>query len=192
VRTARDIRFIEVLQSPALGDQNAANARVDRVHPGRRAAELERDRDGRRPIRLGGLHGLDGGDVAISGRSVRAALGICASVGTFSAVRTTGIYCCPACSARPRRENVSGYVVAAAAEADGYRACYQCRPYRWPQTVSWTGSELVCRAVRLILDGALDGATEAELGARLGVSARHLRRLFAETLGVTPDGLAFR
>jgi AraC family transcriptional regulator of adaptative response / DNA-3-methyladenine glycosylase II len=121
---------------------------------------------------------------------VRAALGICASVGTFSAVRTTGIYCCPACSARPRRENVSGYVVAAAAEADGYRACFQCRPYRWPQTVSWTGSELVCRAVRLILDGALDGATEAELGARLGVSARHLRRLFAETLGVTPDGLA--
>jgi AraC family transcriptional regulator, regulatory protein of adaptative response / DNA-3-methyladenine glycosylase II len=56
--------------------------------------------------------------------------------------------------------------------------------------VSWTGPELVCRAVRLILDGALDGATEAELGARLGVSARHLRRLFAETLGVTPDGLA--
>jgi AraC family transcriptional regulator, regulatory protein of adaptative response / DNA-3-methyladenine glycosylase II len=108
----------------------------------------------------------------------------------FSAVRTTGIYCCRGCSARPRRENVSGYLVAAAAEADGYRACFQCRPYRWPQTVSWTGPELVCRAVRLILNGALDGATEAELGARLGVSPRHLRRLFAETLGVTPDGLA--
>jgi AraC family transcriptional regulator, regulatory protein of adaptative response / DNA-3-methyladenine glycosylase II len=111
-------------------------------------------------------------------------------VGSFAAVRTTGIYCCPGCSARPRRENVSQYVVAAAAEADGYRACFQCRPYRWPQIVSWTGPELVCRAVRLILDGALDGATEAELGARLGISARHLRRLFAETLGVTPDGLA--
>jgi AraC family transcriptional regulator of adaptative response / DNA-3-methyladenine glycosylase II len=42
----------------------------------------------------------------------------------------------------------------------------------------------------MILDGALDGATEEELGSRLGVSARHLRRLFGSHLGVTPDGLA--
>jgi AraC family transcriptional regulator of adaptative response / DNA-3-methyladenine glycosylase II len=44
--------------------------------------------------------------------------------------------------------------------------------------------------VRLILDGALDGGSETELGARLGVSPRHLRRLFSAHLGVTPDGLA--
>jgi AraC family transcriptional regulator of adaptative response / DNA-3-methyladenine glycosylase II len=56
--------------------------------------------------------------------------------------------------------------------------------------VSWTAPELVCRAVRMILDGALDRRSEAELGARLGVSARHLRRLFSTHLGVTPDGLA--
>ena len=49
---------------------------------------------------------------------------------------------------------------------------------------------MVCRAVRLILDGALDRGSEAELGARLGLSARHLRRLFTTHLGVTPDGLA--
>jgi AraC family transcriptional regulator of adaptative response / DNA-3-methyladenine glycosylase II len=85
---------------------------------------------------------------------------------------------------------VTTYALAAAAEAAGYRACFQCRPYRWPQSVGWTGPELVCRAVRLILDGALDGATEQELGTRLGVSARHLRRLFSSHLGVTPDGLA--
>ncbi len=42
----------------------------------------------------------------------------------------------------------------------------------------------------MILDGALDGATEGELGGRLGVSGRHLRRLFVQHLGVTPDGLA--
>jgi AraC family transcriptional regulator, regulatory protein of adaptative response / DNA-3-methyladenine glycosylase II len=42
----------------------------------------------------------------------------------------------------------------------------------------------------MILDGALDHGTEADLGARLGVSARHLRRLFTVHLGVTPDGLA--
>ena len=82
------------------------------------------------------------------------------------------------------------FPLAAAAEAAGYRACFQCRPYRWPECVSWSGPELVCRAVRLILDGALDNATEEQLGAHLGVSARHLRRLFTTHLGVTPDGLA--
>jgi len=111
-------------------------------------------------------------------------------VEAFSAVVTTGIYCRPGCPGRPRSENVLGYPVAAAAEAAGYRACHRCRPYRWPESVTWTAPELVCRAVRLILDGALDRGTEAELGARLGVSARHLRRLFTTHLGVTPDGLA--
>ena len=109
---------------------------------------------------------------------------------TFSGVVTTGIYCRPGCGGRPHARNVSAYPLAASAEAAGFRACYQCRPYRWPQSVSWTGPELVCRAVRLILDGGLDGATEAELGSRLGVSPRHLRRLFTAHLGVTPDGLA--
>jgi AraC family transcriptional regulator of adaptative response / DNA-3-methyladenine glycosylase II len=44
--------------------------------------------------------------------------------------------------------------------------------------------------VRLISDGALDGRTEDDLAARLGVSGRHLRRLFALHVGVTPDELA--
>jgi AraC family transcriptional regulator of adaptative response / DNA-3-methyladenine glycosylase II len=111
-------------------------------------------------------------------------------VQSFSAVVTTGIYCRPGCGARPRAENVRQFQLAAAAEAAGYRACLQCRPYRWPECVTWSGPELVCRAVRLILDGALDSATEEHLGERLGVSARHLRRLFTSHLGVTPDGLA--
>jgi AraC family transcriptional regulator, regulatory protein of adaptative response / DNA-3-methyladenine glycosylase II len=112
------------------------------------------------------------------------------SVDVYGAVVTTGIYCRPGCSARPRSENVRTFQLAAAAEAAGYRACHRCRPYRFPQSVTWDAPELVCRAVRMILDGALDHGSEAELGARLGVSARHLRRLFIEHLGVTPDGLA--
>jgi AraC family transcriptional regulator of adaptative response / DNA-3-methyladenine glycosylase II len=111
-------------------------------------------------------------------------------VEAFSAVVTTGIYCRPECPASPRPENVTMFPLAAAAEAAGYRACLRCRPYRSPQSLAWSGPELVCRAVRLILDGALDGRTEAELGARLCVSSRHLRRLFATHVGVTPDGLA--
>jgi AraC family transcriptional regulator of adaptative response / DNA-3-methyladenine glycosylase II len=50
--------------------------------------------------------------------------------------------------------------------------------------------ELVCRGVRLVVDGALDDGTEADLGARLGISPRHLRRLFVDHVGVTPDQLA--
>jgi len=103
---------------------------------------------------------------------------------------TTGIYCQPGCSARPNRENLTSYALAAAAEADGFRACYRCRPYRESVLAPWTAPELVCRAVRLILDGALDTDNEETLGSRLGVSGRHLRRLFQEHLGVTPDGLA--
>lgn len=106
------------------------------------------------------------------------------------AVRTTGIYCRPSCSAKPHARNVERFELAASAEAAGYRACLRCRPYRAPQSVGWTAPALVCRAVNLILDGALDHGTEATLGARLGVSARHLRRFFTNHLGVTPDQLA--
>jgi AraC family transcriptional regulator of adaptative response / DNA-3-methyladenine glycosylase II len=108
----------------------------------------------------------------------------------FSAVVTTGIYCRPGCGGRPLPAHVRPYPLAAAAESDGFRPCLRCRPYRSAEPVSWTGSELVCRAVQLITDGALDGHTEGELAARLGVSSRHLRRLFLAELGVTPDGLA--
>jgi AraC family transcriptional regulator of adaptative response / DNA-3-methyladenine glycosylase II len=108
----------------------------------------------------------------------------------FSAVVSTGIYCRDGCGARPLAQNVRGFSLAAAAEAAGYRACLRCRPYRTEPPISWAGPELVCRAVQLILDGALDAATEQDLGIRLGISARHLRRLFADHLGLTPDQLA--
>ncbi|HEY3715107.1 MAG TPA: AlkA N-terminal domain-containing protein [Jatrophihabitantaceae bacterium] len=104
---------------------------------------------------------------------------------------TTGIYCRPGCGARPRAENVRTFELAAAAEAAGFRACLRCRPYRVPGPVASSAPELVCRAVRLIIDGTLDdGGTEAHLAARLGLSARHLRRVFLDHLGATPDQLA--
>jgi AraC family transcriptional regulator of adaptative response / DNA-3-methyladenine glycosylase II len=108
----------------------------------------------------------------------------------LSAVVTTGIYCRPGCAGRPLPDHVKGYALAAAAEADGFRACLRCRPYRSSQPLPWTGPELVCRAVQLISDGGLDGQTEDQLARRLGVSGRHLRRLFSAELGLTPDELA--
>ncbi|MEU4294609.1 AlkA N-terminal domain-containing protein [Kribbella sp. NPDC026596] len=109
---------------------------------------------------------------------------------TYSAVRTTGIYCRPGCGAKPLAENVRTFELPAAAEAAGYRACLRCRPYRVAGTVADEAPELVCRAVQLIVAGVLDESGEAALGARLGVSARHLRRMFHEHLGVTPDQFA--
>ncbi|GAA0915385.1 DNA-3-methyladenine glycosylase 2 [Virgisporangium ochraceum] len=110
---------------------------------------------------------------------------------TFSAVVTTGIYCRDGCVAGPpRAENVRTFEHPAAAEVAGFRACLRCRPYRVAGAVPWDAPELVCRAVRLILDGVLDTGSEADLGHRLGLSGRHLRRLFHEHLGMTPDQLA--
>ena len=108
----------------------------------------------------------------------------------YSAVATTGIYCRPGCGARPHPRNVTPYGFAAAAEAAGYRACLRCRPYRAERPLRWVGSELLCRAIQLIVDGALDGSTEPDLAARLGISPRHLRRLVVEHVGATPDQLA--
>jgi AraC family transcriptional regulator, regulatory protein of adaptative response / DNA-3-methyladenine glycosylase II len=111
-------------------------------------------------------------------------------VTTYSAVRTTGIYCRPGCGAKPLAENVRTFELAASAEAAGFRACLRCRPYRVAGPVTSGAPELVCRAVRLIIDGELDTGTETSLGARLAVSPRHLRRMFTSHLGVTPDQLA--
>jgi AraC family transcriptional regulator of adaptative response / DNA-3-methyladenine glycosylase II len=109
---------------------------------------------------------------------------------TYSAVVTTGIYCRPGCGARPNADNVRTFELAAAAEAAGFRACLRCRPYRIAGSLPWDAPELVCRAVQHIIEGALDTGTEEDLGARLGVSPRHLRRMFHEHLGMTPDQLA--
>jgi AraC family transcriptional regulator of adaptative response / DNA-3-methyladenine glycosylase II len=111
-------------------------------------------------------------------------------VTTYSAVVTTGIYCRPGCGARPRSDNVRTFELAASAEAAGFRACLRCRPYRVAGSMPWDAPELICRAVQMIIDGALDRGTESDLGGRLGLSGRHLRRLFHEHLGLTPDQFA--
>lgn len=110
---------------------------------------------------------------------------------TYSAVVTTGIYCRPGCAGRPLAQNVRTFDHPAAAEAAGFRACHRCRPYRVAGPVTTGARELVCEAVQQIIGGVMDdGGTEAVLAARIGLSARHLRRLFLRHLGVSPDQLA--
>jgi AraC family transcriptional regulator, regulatory protein of adaptative response / DNA-3-methyladenine glycosylase II len=109
----------------------------------------------------------------------------------YSAVVTTGIYCRPGCGARPLTQNVRVFDHPAAAEAAGFRACHRCRPYRVAGPVPVSAPNLVCAAVQLIIDGALDDSgTEASLAREVGISARHLRRLFLRHLGASPDQVA--
>jgi len=106
----------------------------------------------------------------------------------FIGVTSTGVYCRPICPARaPKDEHVRYFPTAAAAEAAGFRPCLRCRPEASPGTPAWLGtSGLVSRALRLISEGALDGDGVERLADRLGVTARHLRRLFLQHLGATP------
>jgi AraC family transcriptional regulator of adaptative response / DNA-3-methyladenine glycosylase II len=106
----------------------------------------------------------------------------------FIAVTSTRIYCRPICPARsPKDENVRYYRTAAEAQADGFRPCLRCRPEASPATPAWSGtSSVVSRGLRLISEGALDREGVEALADRLGVTARHLRRLFVQHLGATP------
>ena len=110
----------------------------------------------------------------------------------FVGVKTTGIYCRPICPANPpKSENVTFYRTAAAASEAGYRPCLRCRPECAPGTPAWAGtSTTVQRGLRLIAEGALDDGNVERLAERLGVTSRHLRRLFTKHLGASPLAVA--
>jgi AraC family transcriptional regulator of adaptative response / DNA-3-methyladenine glycosylase II len=105
----------------------------------------------------------------------------------FTGVTTTGIYCRPICPAQPKRKNVEFFSSALAAEKAGYRPCLRCRPESAPLSPVWIGkTSTVQRALRLIANNALLHSNEDRFAEQLGVSARHLRRLFEAELGRTP------
>jgi AraC family transcriptional regulator of adaptative response / DNA-3-methyladenine glycosylase II len=110
----------------------------------------------------------------------------------FTGVTSTGVYCRPVCPARtPRSAHCLFFACAAAAEEAGFRPCLRCRPETSPGTPAWQGSSAtVSRALRLIEEGALDEGGVEELAERLGIGARHLRRLFVEHLGAPPLSVA--
>ncbi len=112
----------------------------------------------------------------------------------FTGVTSTGIYCRPVCSVRtPRRENCRFFAHAARAESAGFRPCLRCRPELAPQALAWSIQDasaiLAQQAARLLDDPeAWDaaGPSAQALADRLGVSDRHLRRIFEARLGVSP------
>lgn len=110
----------------------------------------------------------------------------------YTAVVSTGIYCRPICPARtPKLENCLFLPSAGAAHQMGFRPCLRCRPEVAPGLAGWRGTaSTVSRALGLIAEGGWgDGGVE-ELATRLGVGARHLRRLFDRHVGASPVSVA--
>ena len=110
----------------------------------------------------------------------------------FAGATTTGLYCrniCPVPFAKP--ENILLFSCAAGAESVGFRPCKRCQPQAAPGTPAWLGtSAVVARALRLILEGALNDGSVEELAERLGLGSRQLRRLFVQHLGASPLEIA--
>ena len=112
----------------------------------------------------------------------------------FTAVTSTGIYCRPVCSVKlPKRENCRFFSHAAQAESAGFRPCLRCRPELAPHSVAWSiqdASYILAHQAAKFLDESeswYDSSPSIEkLALKLGISDRHLRRIFEAQFGVSP------
>ena len=110
----------------------------------------------------------------------------------ITGVVTTGIYCRPVCPAPPAAAaNVRYFASPAAAQDAGFRPCLRCRPELAPRTPEWMlANAPLTRALRLVDSGYLDEHSVADLATEIGLSERHVGRLFAQHLGASPLSLA--
>ncbi|HEY6838369.1 MAG TPA: AlkA N-terminal domain-containing protein [Geobacteraceae bacterium] len=106
----------------------------------------------------------------------------------FCGVSSTGIYCRPVCRVKlPKEENCTFFPSAPAAEAAGFRPCLRCRPELAPGLSAVDASTRLARiAARLMEEDCLTDRTITDLAEKLGISDRHLRRIFFAEYGVTP------
>jgi len=108
----------------------------------------------------------------------------------FVGVTSTGIYCRPVCRVRtPLFRNCRFFGNAASAEAAGFRPCLRCRPELAPGLAFVDSSRTLAQAAaRALMQAVLEGRElrAPALAAKLGVTDRHLRRIFAAEHGVSP------
>lgn len=110
----------------------------------------------------------------------------------FVGVSSTRIYCRPVCRVRtPKQANCTFYPSAAAAQQAGFRPCLKCRPELAPGLACIDASRRYAKiAAQLIECGFLAEHSCMDLAARLGVTDRHLRRIFVAAYGVSPIAYA--
>ncbi|MDZ7592395.1 MAG: AlkA N-terminal domain-containing protein [Rubrivivax sp.] len=108
----------------------------------------------------------------------------------FVGVTSTGIYCRPVCRVRtPRRENCRFFGSRALAEAAAFRPCLKCRPEIAPGLSAMDSSRSLADSAALMLEQAVHDGSSSSLpviAERLGVTDRHLRRIFQAAHGVAP------
>jgi AraC family transcriptional regulator of adaptative response / DNA-3-methyladenine glycosylase II len=105
----------------------------------------------------------------------------------FFGVKTTGIYCRPVCPAKPKPENILIFKSASEAEKSGYRPCLRCHPDLAPGSKLLLGTtNTVMRSLRLLEESVEEELNVEHLAEKVGVTDRHLRRLFDEHLGASP------
>jgi AraC family transcriptional regulator of adaptative response/methylated-DNA-[protein]-cysteine methyltransferase len=106
----------------------------------------------------------------------------------FYSVRTTGVYCRPACPAKlPLRENVRFHATREDAEAAGFRPCKRCRPTE--QRLGMRHSAAVAKACRLIEQSDEMPSLDV-LADSVGMSRFHFHRVFKTHTGITPKAYA--
>lgn len=112
----------------------------------------------------------------------------------YTGVTSTGIYCRPVCRVRtPKRENCRFFELAAQAEGAGFRPCLRCRPELAPHQPWWSTQDasamLAQQAARRLDQPEAWGEhppSIALLARHMGVSERHLRRIFEAQFGISP------
>ncbi|MDE2082610.1 MAG: helix-turn-helix domain-containing protein [Burkholderiales bacterium] len=109
----------------------------------------------------------------------------------FVGVTSTGVYCRPVCRVRtPRRENCRYFATPAQAEAAAFRPCMKCRPEIAPGLAHTDSSRTLADMAARMIEHAVHGGQAVALPAvarRLGVTDRHLRRIFQAAHGVAPQ-----
>lgn len=116
----------------------------------------------------------------------------------FYAVRSTGIYCKPSCPSRkPHRPQVEFFLLPAAAEQKGFRACKRCKPQLSRVLDSRTEAVArVCQEIDRQVQGGDDLTTSGKrsdfrltlpaLGAVAGMGPHQLERAFRGVMGISP------
>lgn len=109
----------------------------------------------------------------------------------FTAVKTTRIYCRPVCPARtPKRENCQFFPTAAEAEHAGFRPCLRCRPELAPHSQRSPADRAAARVLAQIRSGDLADGRLTHIATEMGISERHLRRMFVSEFGLPPIAFA--
>ena len=108
----------------------------------------------------------------------------------FVGVTSTGIYCRPVCRVRtPLRKNCRFFDTRAQAEAAAFRPCMKCRPEIAPGLSAMDSSRTLADTAARWIEHAVQAGEAVgipALAGRLGVTDRHLRRIFQAAHGVAP------